>query len=153
MIPVALSCCMVKSSVMKLVTPPGFSGDEDYNKTYQRAGEHSCKVSGHLAYWGRLASIAMYAASVVMTYCWEDVLLDWSQQPVQRVSLMESMAMCPWLRWVLYKLEDILVWPGERWASPVLLAKGMLCMTEYHTGFQSRYVVGTGQVLIFAATL
>lgn len=44
------------------------------NKTHQITDEPSCRVSSHLAQWGRLATIDMYAASA--HHRWVEGFLD-----------------------------------------------------------------------------
>lgn len=47
------------------------------NKSYKRADEHSCRVNGYLAQWGKLDFIAKYAAITVMTqHRWAEGFLN-----------------------------------------------------------------------------
>lgn len=40
-----------------------------------------------------------------------------------------------------------MIWPGEGWPLPGLLAQDILNLNEYFFSFQPKYVKGTGQVL------
>lgn len=87
----------------------------------------------------RLSSIAMVAASGVMTWHqWAEGFLDLSKRP----GWMESKATWSW--WA-FKFWDVGVQLG-------LLAQEMLRMRGYFSSFQTRHVKATGQVLRYTTT-
>lgn len=104
-------------------------------KTYQWANEHSCMVTGHLAQWDWISSLAMDVVSGMMIqHCLggEEGFLVWSQRHGQKGSP-------DWINgYVLMAMVNLqvgghpaVVWTGEGWAAASLLSQDTLNVNGY----------------------